>query len=110
MARSSVTVDLGAIRHNARTLVRVLQGAELWAVVKADGYGHGAADVGRAALEAGARALCVAGVAEGEALREALREAPRPATVGLEVDRCPVFGRVSSDHPKRHRAAPCWRS
>jgi alanine racemase len=75
VARSSVTVDLGAIRHNARTLVRVLQGAELWAVVKADGYGHGAADVGRAALEAGATALCVAGVAEGEALRGALREA-----------------------------------
>ena len=47
MARSQVTLDLGAIRRNARTLLRVLDGAELWAVVKADGYGHGAADVGR---------------------------------------------------------------
>ena len=43
--------------------------AELWAVVKADAYGHGAADVGPVALEAGAAALCVATVREGEALR-----------------------------------------
>ena len=50
MARSELTIDLGAIRRNVATLLRALAGAELWAVVKADGYGHGAADVGRAAL------------------------------------------------------------
>jgi alanine racemase len=72
MPRSQLTLDLGAIRRNARTLLRVLDGAELWAVVKADGYGHGAADVGRAALEAGASALCVATVSEALALRQAL--------------------------------------
>ena len=72
MARSELTIDLGAIRRNARTLLRVLEGAELWAVVKADGYGHGAADVGAAALGAGATALCVATVPEGLALRQAL--------------------------------------
>jgi alanine racemase len=72
MPRSQLTLDLGAIRRNARTLLRVLGGAELWAVVKADGYGHGAVDVGRAALEAGAGALCVATVPEGLALRGAL--------------------------------------
>ena len=44
--------------------MRALVGAELWAVVKADAYGHGAADVARAALEAGATALCVATVDE----------------------------------------------
>jgi alanine racemase len=70
--RSELTVDLGAIRRNAATLLRVLDGAELWAVVKADGYGHGAADVGAAALAAGASALCVATVPEALALREAL--------------------------------------
>jgi alanine racemase len=43
--------------------------AELWAVVKADAYGHGARDVARAALEAGASALCVVTAQEGEALR-----------------------------------------
>ena len=56
MARSELTVDLGAIRRNARTLMRALDGAELWAVVKADGYGHGAVDVAAAALGAGATA------------------------------------------------------
>jgi alanine racemase len=70
--RSELTIDLGAVRRNARTLLRALEGAELWAVVKADGYGHGAADVGGAALGAGATALCVATVPEGLALRQAL--------------------------------------
>jgi alanine racemase len=70
--RSELTVDLGAIRRNVRTLLRALDGAELWAVVKADGYGHGAVDVAGAALAEGASALCVATVPEGLALREAL--------------------------------------
>jgi len=75
MHRSEITIDLGAIRHNARRLLEALEGAELWAVVKANGYGHGAVDVGRAALEAGASALCVAAVDEGLALRRAVPEA-----------------------------------
>jgi alanine racemase len=73
--RSEITIDLGAIRHNARRLLDALDGAELWAVVKADGYGHGAVDVARAALEAGASALCVAAVDEGVALRRELPDA-----------------------------------
>jgi len=48
--------------------------AELWAVVKADAYGHGAPDCARAALEAGARALCVATAREGAALRASFAE------------------------------------
>jgi len=72
MGRSELFVELGAIRRNAQTLVRALDGAELWAVVKADGYGHGAKDVSAAALGSGASALCVATVAEGLALRSAL--------------------------------------
>ena len=47
VSRSLVTIDLGAVRHNARTLARLLGRSELWAVVKADGYGHGASDVAR---------------------------------------------------------------
>ena len=74
MARSELTVDLGAIRRNARRLLAALDGSELWAVVKADGYGHGAADVGAAALASGAKALCVATVPEALALRRALGE------------------------------------
>jgi alanine racemase len=70
--RSELIVDLGAVRRNARTLLRALDGAELWAVVKADGYGHGAVDVGAAALGAGATALCVASVPEALVLRREL--------------------------------------
>src|SRR5947207_10259621 len=69
MHRSEITIDLGALRRNVRTLLRVLDGARLWAVVKADGYGHGATDVAGAALGAGATALCVATIPEGLALR-----------------------------------------
>ncbi len=69
MHRSELTVNLGALRRNARTLLRSLEGAELWAVVKADGYGHGAADAAGAAIGAGASALCVATVPEALALR-----------------------------------------
>ena len=72
MARSEITVDLGAVRRNARRLLGALDGAELWAVVKADGYGHGAVDVAGAALGAGATALCVATVPEALVLRDAL--------------------------------------
>jgi alanine racemase len=69
--RSELTIDLGALRRNVATLVRVLDGAELWAVVKADAYGHGARDVAGAALGAGASALCVATVPEALELRGA---------------------------------------
>ena len=75
MERSSFTVDLGAIRHNAESLLRAADGAELWAVVKAEGYGHGAVDVSRAALEAGASLLCVATLREALQLRPAHRDA-----------------------------------
>jgi alanine racemase len=67
--RSEITIDLGALRRNAKTLVRALDGAELWAVVKANAYGHGAVDCAGAALGAGATALCVATVAEALQLR-----------------------------------------
>ena len=69
MQRSELTVDLGAIRRNAKRLLAVLEGAQLWAVVKANGYGHGAVDVAAATLGAGASALCVATVAEALELR-----------------------------------------
>ena len=75
MPRSEITIDLGAVRRNARVLLGALAGGELWAVVKADGYGHGAIDVGGAALGAGATALCTTTVAEAVALRTVLRNA-----------------------------------
>jgi alanine racemase len=73
MHRSEITVDLGALRRNVRTLRRALDGSHLWAVVKANGYGHGAIDVAGAALGAGATALCVATIPEGLELRSEYR-------------------------------------
>jgi len=67
--RSEIRIDLSALRRNVETLRRVLEGAELWAVVKANAYGHGALDCGAAALDAGATALCTATVGEALQLR-----------------------------------------
>lgn len=69
-------IDLAALRHNVRVVSDHCAPAVLCAVVKADGYGHGAPAVARAALEAGAGWLAVALVEEGEALRRAGIEAP----------------------------------
>ena len=75
MYRSELAIDLGALRRNVHALLRVLERTELWAVVKADAYGHGAPDVARVALASGARAVCVATVAEALELRAELPQA-----------------------------------
>jgi len=49
MARAWAEIDLEAVRHNVHTLRRAASPARLCAVVKANGYGHGAAAVGGAA-------------------------------------------------------------
>ena len=70
-------VDLETIRDNARRLKsHVGDAVELMAVVKADGYGHGAVPVAREALEGGATWLGVATVSEGRELRDAGFEVP----------------------------------
>ncbi len=66
---AEVVVDLGAIAHNVRVLREHAGGAQVMAVVKADGYGHGATRVAQAALGAGAAELGVATVDEALALR-----------------------------------------
>jgi alanine racemase len=62
-------IDVEAITHNARVLSQLVRPAQLCAVVKANGYGHGAAAVARAALAGGAIGLAVALVDEGVELR-----------------------------------------
>ena len=69
-------VDLEAIRENTRALLAHAGGVGLLAVVKADGYGHGAVAVSWAVLDAGASALGVALVEEGARLRAAGIDAP----------------------------------
>lgn len=69
MTSGEIVVDLAAIRHNVRELARIADPAALMVVVKADGYGHGMAEVARAAREAGAPWLGVATLDEALALR-----------------------------------------
>lgn len=77
MTRSWVVIDHEALRHNLAVLFRAVgAGTELCAVVKADGYGHGALEVARTVLDAGAGALAVAHAHEGASLRAAGVQAP----------------------------------
>ena len=69
-------VDLDAIAHNVGVLRRAVAPADVWAVVKADAYGHGVVPVALAALGAGAEGLCVALVQEAAELRAAGVDAP----------------------------------
>lgn len=96
-SRAWAEVDLGAISHNVAVLAAAAPGAQLCAVVKADGYGHGAVPVARAALDAGATWLAVAQAAEAVPLRDAgldarvlvLSEPPPgewPLIVDLDLD------------------------
>jgi len=70
-------VDLDAIAHNIRMIrTRIGQKPRIMAVVKADAYGHGALEVSKIALKAGASYLGVAIPEEGQALREGGISAP----------------------------------
>jgi alanine racemase len=68
-AAAEAVVDLGAVAHNVRVLREYAGRAQVMAVVKADGYGHGASEVARAAVAAGVAELGVATIAEALALR-----------------------------------------
>jgi len=67
--RAEVVVDLDAIRHNVALLAARAPHSATMAVVKADGYGHGALPVAKAALEAGATWLGSCSLAEALDLR-----------------------------------------
>jgi alanine racemase len=71
-----VQIDLDAVAHNVAVLSALAGDAELCVVVKADGYGHGAVEVARTALDHGATRLAVAFVEEGVPLRHAGIDAP----------------------------------
>ncbi len=71
-----IEIDLDAVARNIEALRAHVAPAPVWAVVKADGYGHGAVPVARAALGAGAEGLAVALVEEAEELRAAGVDGP----------------------------------
>ena len=76
MRAARADIDLSAIAHNIEVLAAHVAPAEVCAVVKADGYGHGAIAVGQAAIEAGASWLAVALIEEAAVLRKAGITAP----------------------------------
>ncbi|MEO8874251.1 MAG: alanine racemase [Polyangiaceae bacterium] len=69
-------VNLAALRHNLRIVQKHAEGQKVWAVLKADGYGHGSPAVARTLERAGADGFCVALLEEGVELREAGITAP----------------------------------
>jgi len=71
-----VDIDLSALQRNVQTLCSHVYPRQLWAVVKANAYGHGSYQVATAALDAGASGLCVALVEEGIELRQAGIDSP----------------------------------
>jgi alanine racemase len=79
--RAVALVDQGAVERNCARLVAELGGSRLCAVVKANGYGHGAVDCARAALAGGATWLAVAAAAEAAELRSQVPDA-RSLTMG----------------------------
>jgi len=77
MVRAAARIDLGAVRDNcARLKAELDPGAELCAVVKADGYGHGDLACAGAALEGGATRLAVATATEAERIGRRLAHVP----------------------------------
>lgn len=73
---TQLRIDLDALRHNVSVLRGLAPTSAICAVVKANGYGHGAIEIARGALEAGAAGLAVSNTDEGVELRDAGISAP----------------------------------
>jgi alanine racemase len=88
--RALARVNLAAIERNVGRLRRELDGGALCAVVKADGYGHGAIPAAQAALVAGAEWLAVATAQEAAELREARIDGPILVMGAISAEELPV--------------------
>jgi len=95
--RAHARVNLAAIERNCARLRRALGASELCAVVKADGYGHGAVPAARAALAGGASRLAVATAAEAAELRAAAIDAPLIVLGALGSEELPVALAADAD-------------
>lgn len=85
--RAEATIDLAAVRASTARLVEVARGAQVMAVVKADGYGHGMLPCARAVLDAGASWLGVSSLSEALELRSAGITEPILAWLAAPRDR-----------------------
>ncbi len=86
MMRALARIDLGAVRDNCARLKAELGEAELCAVIKADGYGHGDAACADAALTGGATRLAVATAAEAERIGRRFAHVPLLTMGALTVE------------------------
>jgi alanine racemase len=115
-ATGLLEVDLGAIAKNWRSLqARVGKSVQCAAVVKADGYGLGAAQVGKALASAGCKTFFVATLEEGLALRAALKTQeiavlngllPRSEREFLKARLIPVLNDLGQLDAWRHLSQP----
>ncbi len=115
MVRALARVDVGAIERNCARLAAAVAPARLCAVVKADGYGHGAVPAARAAQRGGAAWLAVATAGEAAALRAAGIDGPllvmgalSPEELAVALARAPTSSpgaRSSSPRCRRRRCA-----
>ncbi len=98
-AKAVLSIDLGAIAANWRRLAQAAPGSVIAGVVKANAYGLGAAEVGRARRQAGCETFFVAHGDEGLALREVLADAeiyvlhglPGEENLAIEAGLIPVL-------------------
>jgi alanine racemase len=112
--RARLTIDLDALAHNRAVIADATAGAEVAAVVKADGYGLGAGPIARRLHTEGTTSFFVARLAEGQALRTELRareaaiyvlDGLLPGTAGSPRRRAAHAG-----HRHRPQPTPPWRS
>ena len=83
-------VDLGCIGRNLGRIRTASGGREVWGVVKANAYGHGAVPIGRALAMAGAHGLAVSSLEEGLELRQGGIECPILVLGGLRPEALPT--------------------
>jgi alanine racemase len=83
-------VDLGCIARNLGRIQTASGGREVWGVVKANAYGHGAVPVGRALAAAGVHGLAVSSLEEGLELRQGGIECPILVLGGLRPEALPA--------------------
>jgi alanine racemase len=91
-------VNLAAYAHNIEHLKSLVAPAEVWAVVKANAYGHGAVPISQVALQAGASGLCVALASELVELRNAGVQAPLLVLSQQPYDSLPTLLQLSATH------------
>jgi alanine racemase len=83
-------IDLGCVQRNLKRIQAVVQDRGVWAVIKANAYGHGAVPVAKALESAGVEGLAVSSLEEGLELREEGIDSPILVLGGLRPEAIPL--------------------